>query len=73
VARVVELVGEQLIDAGIALPAIAMACATFNDAALTAREYEAARYEIETLLPLPDREAKTKIVMPDVPVSRLKR
>jgi hypothetical protein len=74
IARVVELVAEQLVDPGIALPALAMACATLADGvrgALGARELEAARYEIETLMPLPDRPAR--IGAPDVPVSALGR
>lgn len=55
IARIAELVGEQLVDSGVALPALAMAChtlATTSDAAVL----EAARYEIETLTPMPDRE-----------------
>jgi hypothetical protein len=74
IARVVELVAEQLVDPGIALPALAMACATLADGvrgALGARELEAARYEIETLMPVPDRPAR--IGAPDVPVSALGR
>jgi len=73
-ARVIELVGEQLIDPGIALPAIAMACATLADGVrgkLGARELEAARFEIETLMPVPDRPAP--IHAPDVPVSSLRK
>lgn len=56
IANVVEGVIEQRIDPGIALPALAMAASTLDDVAagrLTDREAEAARYEIETLLPLP--------------------
>lgn len=70
-ARVVELVSEQLIDAGIALPPIAMACTTLADGVrgkLGQRELEAARFEIETLMPMPDRP-----VAPDVPLSALKK
>jgi hypothetical protein len=74
IARVVELVAAQLIAPGIALPALAMACATLADGVrgkLTDRELEAARYEIETLLPLPDRPpARTA---PDVPLSALRK
>jgi hypothetical protein len=72
IARVVELVHEQLIAPGIALPALAMACATLTDGirgALTDRELEAARNEIETLLPVPDRPPA--IAAPHVPVSAL--
>lgn len=74
IARVVELVGEQLIDAGIALPALAMACATLVDGVrgkLGQRELEAARFEIETLMPLPDRPARVQA--PDVPLSSLRK
>jgi hypothetical protein len=72
IAKVVELVGEQLIDAGIALPALAMACATLCDVRLGEREREAARFEIETLLPLPDHAgAPPRFVVPDVPITRL--
>ncbi len=56
IATIVELVVEQRVDPGIALPALAMACATLDDVqrgALGPREAEAARYEIETLLPVP--------------------
>jgi len=74
IARVVELVGEDLVDAGIALPALAMACATLADGLrgrLGARELEAARFEIETLLPVPDKAPK--LVAPDVPLTSLRR
>ena len=74
IARVVELVGEGLVDPGIALPALAMACATLADGCrgrLGARALEAARFEIETLLPVPDRAPK--LAAPDVPVSSLRR
>jgi hypothetical protein len=73
IARVVELVGTGRVDAGVALPALAMACATLGDGLrgrVSERELEAARYEVETLLPLPDRE---KPVVPDVPVDGLIR
>jgi hypothetical protein len=56
IAAIVELLLEQRVDPGIALPALAMACATLDDVlrgALGPREAEAARYEIETLLPVP--------------------
>jgi hypothetical protein len=64
IARVVELVGARRIDPGIALPALAMACATLCDQRLSEREREAARYEIETLLPVPAK--------PDVPIDSLR-
>jgi hypothetical protein len=74
IARVVELVGEHRVDPGIALPALAMACATLADGVrgtLSDRELEAARYEIETLLPVPDRPPSR--VAPDVPLTALRR
>ncbi|MBX3157906.1 MAG: hypothetical protein KF773_18195 [Deltaproteobacteria bacterium] len=78
IARIVELVVEQLVDPGVALPALAMACATLADGLagrLTERELEAARYEIDTLTPMPDAPAgqKVRVVMPDVPATRLTR
>ena len=74
IARVVELVAEQLIAPGVALPPLAMACATLADGVrgkLPDRALEAALYEIETLLPLPDRPPT--IAAPDVPVSALRK
>ena len=71
IARVVELVGSGAIDAGIALPALAMACATLCDRRLTEREHEAARFEIETLLPVSTKAPS--LIAPDVPLSSLKR
>jgi hypothetical protein len=74
IARVVELVAEQLIAPGIALPPLAMACATLADGVrgkLTDRALEAARYEIETLMPLPDKPPA--IAAPDVPLSALRK
>lgn len=78
IARVAELVGEQLIAPGIALPPLAMACATLADGVrgkLSERALEAARFEIETLLPLPDHPgARPKaIIVPDVPLSSLRK
>ena len=73
IARVTELVAEQLVDPGIALPALAMACATLADGVrgvLGERELEAARYQIDTLMPVPDRPA---IAVPDVPISSLRK
>lgn len=57
IARIVELVAEGLIAQGAALPHLAMSCATLAGGVagrLSERELEAARYEIETLLPVPD-------------------
>jgi hypothetical protein len=73
IAQVVSLVGDQLVDPGIALPALAMACTTLCDARLGDREREAARFEIETLLPLPDKGSNLRLVVPDVPVEALKK
>jgi len=79
IARVVELVAEGLVDPGIALPALAMACGTLADGLrgkLGERELEAARFEIETLLPVPDNGSghKTpKLAVPDVPLTKLRR
>ena len=76
IARVVELVAEQLVDPGIALPALAMACATLADGvrgALGTRELEAARFEIETLMPVPDRPPRITASAPDVPLSSLRK
>ena len=73
IARVTELVAEQLVDPGIALPALAMACATLADGVrgkLGDRELEAARYQIDTLMPVPDRPA---VRVPDVPISSLRK
>lgn len=75
IARVVALLLEQRCDQGIALPALAMACATLGDftrGTLGLREVEAARYEIETLLPVPG-PPPPKLVTPDVPIIQLTR
>ena len=74
IARVVELVAEQLIAPGIALPPLAMACATLADGVrgkLGDRELEAARFEIETLMPMPDRPPP--VAAPDVPLASLRK
>ena len=77
IARIVELVAEQLVDPGIALPPLAMACATLVGGvrgALGERELEAARYEIDTLLPTPDPPARVILPqVPQVPVTALRR
>jgi hypothetical protein len=75
IARIVELVAEHLVDAGIALPALAMACSTLAAGlagTLTTRELEAARYEIDTLTPLPGAPG-VRVVVPDVPLVNLRR
>lgn len=71
IARVVELVADDLVDPGIALPALAMACGTLVDPRLTEREREAARFEIETLLPVPEKGVR--FAVPDVPVGAVKK
>ena len=63
IASVLDLLGTK-IDPGIALPALAAACATLCDPRATERELDAAHYEIDTLLPI-DRV--------DVPLSRVSR
>jgi hypothetical protein len=75
IARIVELVDEGLIAPGVSLPHLAMSCATLADGVagrLSVRELEAARYEIETLLPVPDGP-RMKITVPDVPTAALSR
>lgn len=75
IARIVELVDEGLIAPGVSLPHLAMSCATLADGVagrLSVRELEAARYEIETLLPVPDGP-RMKILVPDVPTAALSR
>ena len=75
IARIVELVDEGLIAPGVSLPHLAMSCATLADGVagrLSVRELEAARYEIETLLPVPDGP-RMKITVPDVPAFALNR
>jgi hypothetical protein len=77
IARVIELVADQQIAPGIALPPLAMACATLAAGVrgtFGARELEAARYEIETLLPVPDRASPPAAsAAPEVPLSALRR
>lgn len=76
IAQVVALVAARRIDPGIALPPLAMACATLADGVrgrLGDRELEAARYEIETLLPMPARARASAPASPDVPLAALRR
>lgn len=70
IARILEYVADDLVDPGIALPAIAEACAALVDDRADARSLEAARYRIDTLEPRPD---VPKIATPDVPASDLIR
>ncbi len=68
-ARIVELVAEGLVAPGVALPALAEACATLVSSR-DARVLAAAKFQIDTLEPVPDRP---HIAAPDVPVTVLKR
>jgi hypothetical protein len=72
IATVVERLRDGHGDPGIALPALAMACATLANPQLGERELEAARYEIETLLPVPGAPP-AKPQSPDVPLTQLTR
>jgi hypothetical protein len=74
IARIVELVDEGLVDPAISLPAIAEACATLVAGTrhqVDATVLEAARYQIDTLTPMPDKPPR--IAAPDVPVIDLTR
>lgn len=75
IAQVVELVAAGRVEQAIALPHLAMACATLAAGVagqLTERELEAARYEIDTLLPVPGAPPPA-VSAPDVPVGALTR
>jgi hypothetical protein len=74
IARILEYLVDDLVDPGVALPALAEACATLVAAerdGLDARSLEAARYRIDTLEPRPD--PPPAIAVPDVPVGELTR
>ena len=74
IARTLEYLDDDLVDPGIALPALAEACATLVAGVrgeLDQRVLDAATYQIATLEPMPDRPAK--IATPDVPLLRLIR
>lgn len=74
IARIVELVDEGLVDPSIALPALAEACATLVAGVrgtVDARVLEAARYQIDTLTPMPDKPPR--VVSIDVPVLKLRK
>jgi hypothetical protein len=71
--RILELCADELVDPGIALPALAEACAALVAGArgdVDDKVLEAARYQIDTLQPVPDRP---RITEPDVPLTSLKR
>ena len=64
-----------LVDPAIALPALAEACATLVagiEGTVGDRVLEAARYQIDTLTPMPNKP-KNLLVTPDVPLISLKR
>jgi hypothetical protein len=72
IARTIEYVDDDLLDPGIALPALAEACATLVAGvrgAVDQRVLDAATYQIATLEPMPDKPPK--IATPDVTVDRI--
>ncbi len=72
IARTIEYVDDDLLDPGVALPALAEACATLVAGvrgAVDQRVLDAATYQIATLEPMPDRPAK--IATPDVYIDRI--
>ena len=74
IARIVELVGEGLVDPAVSLPALAEACATLVaglHGLVDDKVLEAARYQIDTLTPMPDKPPR--VATPDVPIISLKR
>jgi hypothetical protein len=68
--RCLELMGEGAVDPGVALPALAMAAHTARSA--TPAAWAAARYELETLLPVPGQPAAARRAL-DVPAASLVR
>jgi hypothetical protein len=73
IARILEYVDDDLVDPGLALPALAEACAALVDGRADARSLDAARYRIDTLEPRPDVPISPLAAMPDVPASELIR
>jgi hypothetical protein len=74
ISRIYELVLEGLVSPAIALPALAEACATLvagMRGEVGQGVLEAARYQIDTLTPMPDKPPR--IATPDVPVTSLKK
>lgn len=69
ISRIVELVAEQLVDPGVALPALAEACATLVESTDPVA-LAAAHYRIDTLQPMPDLPPP---ILPDVAVEALRR
>lgn len=77
IARIYELVEMDVVDLAIALPALAEACATLA-AGIAGRVgdgvLEAARYQIDTLEPVPDPPRPPDVPDgPDVPLSSLRK
>ena len=73
IARIYELVAMDVVDPAIALPALAEACATLVagiEGRLGTRELEAARYQIDTLEPVPDKPPRVQA--PDVSITQLR-
>lgn len=71
IARILELVDEDLVDPGIALPALAEAIDALVDPRADRAALAAAQYRIETLEPRPD--PPKRLVVPDVPLTSLRR
>src|SRR6185312_13690705 len=69
IARIVELVDEDLVDPGVALPALAEAIDALVDPGADRASLEAAQYRIDTLEPRPD--PPPRIAAPDVTVDAL--
>jgi hypothetical protein len=63
IGHVVGLVRDGRVDPGLALPHLAMACATLCDPRATEREHAAAQFEIDTLVPVPP---KPDVMLADV-------
>ena len=74
IARIYELVEIDVVDPAIALPALAEACATLVagiEGKVGERVLEAARYQIDTLQPVPDKPPR--VAAPDVPLTSLRK
>ena len=74
IARIYELVEIDVVDPAIALPALAEACATLVagiEGKVGERVLEAARYQIDTLQPVPDKPPR--VATPDVPLTSLRK
>ena len=71
IARILELVDEDLVDAGVALPAIAEAIDALVDPGADRASLAAAEYRIATLEPRPDPPARLQV--PDVRLDALSR